>query len=359
MRVTVWFIIILSLFTLPQPSTWAKETELPKNWPWRGIVMHSCCGNVEKEDIALLAKLNVNAILLNLNVRFQAKVKRMPPETAWAQSLLWADRMLDACKEHGIVGNIRLNGMPIDPRLGLTERSPSFWDNQERLQEALNLAGKLAQHFQARGSELGAYVILSEPVVQINEKPIRPAIWPRVQQQIISEIRKYDKERYIVVTPGPGGLPSNYNEFRPLQAEKIIYGAHMYVPHAYTHQGINNRPSGYVYPGVIKFRMWNKNRLKKLLAPLKDFQIKHNLLVRIGEFSAVNGAQGAEQYLADLITLFDEYQWSWTYFSYKGTPFWDPSNDKGYQKKSTEYIGNLQTKRWEILKKAYRSKRLQ
>ncbi len=358
MKVIVTLIMILSMFILPRSMPWAEETELPPNWPWRGIVLQSCCGNINEDDLALLAKLNVNAVLLNLKVRFHAKINHLPPEEAWNQSLLWADKMLDACKEHGIVGIVRLNEIPIDPTLGITEREPGFWDSQEKLHEAVELAGKLAQHYRSRGSELGAYVILSEPVVQINGEQIRPTILPQLQQEIISEIRNYDKTRYIVVTPGPGGLPSGYEGFSPLNDGKIIYSAHMYVPHAYTHQGISDRPTGYAYPGIIKYRLWDKKKLEETLRPLREFQEKYKALVWIGEFSAVNGAKGADQYVQDLISIFDEYHWSWTYFSYKGYPLWDPSNDKAYKKRSEKYLGNLDTARWRILEKAYERNKL-
>ncbi|MCJ7602651.1 MAG: cellulase family glycosylhydrolase [Desulfobulbaceae bacterium] len=328
----------------------------PPNWPWRGIDIHSCCGGSGPEDIALLAKLNVNAVMLNLKVRFQAKNEKISPALSWSRNLAWADSMLDACKKHGITGNIRLNEIPIDPAYGLTEKSAGFWNSPERYNEAVKFAGQLAEYFNSRGDELGAYTILSEPSVINGEGKKQPTVWPRLQQEIIDAIRKHDKTRYIVVTPGPGGMPTNYSsaDFKTFVDSRIIYGAHMYLPHAFTHQGVQGRPTGYEYPGKIKFRQIDKGFLIKTLASLRDFQRQYNALVWIGEFSAVNGAVGAELYISDLIDIFDEYSWSWTYFSYKENPLWDPSNDKNIRKRSPQYpLTSLSTPRWEILKSAF------
>ncbi|MBI5308681.1 MAG: cellulase family glycosylhydrolase [Planctomycetes bacterium] len=337
-------------------NSWGAEQSQPPNWPWRGIDTHSCCGGTGPEDIALLAGLNVNAVMLNLKVRFQTKQEKISPELSWAKNLAWADSMLDACRKHGITGNIRLNEIPIDPAFGLTERSVDFWNSPARYNEAVKFAGQLAEHFKSRGSELGAYTILSEPTVSDGKKQSRPAVWPRLQQEIIDAIRKHDKTRFIVVTPGPGGMPGNYSSpsFKPFADPRIIYGAHMYGPHAYTHQGIDGRPTGVKYPGKLGLKKLDKEFLTSALQPLKNFQQQHNALVWIGEFSAVTGAVGAELYLSDLMTIFDNYGWSWTYFTYKDNPLWDPSNDENIRKISPEHpLTSLTTPRWEVLKSAF------
>lgn len=349
------FILVLSLLIF-NTTSWGAEQNLPPNWPWRGIVIHSCCGGAGPEDIAMLADLNVNAVMLNLKVRFQATGGKSSIQEVWQENIAWADKMLDACKKHGITANIRLNEIPIDPIYGLTERSAGFWNNPERYNEAVKLAGQLAEHFKSRGDELGAYTILSEPTEVNGSAKKQPTVWPRLQQKIIDSIRKHDKTRYVVVTPGPGGMPSSYSSpvFKPFSDPRIIYGAHMYVPHAYTHQGIQERASGYEYPGRIKFQQIDKDFLVKDLALLRNFQRQHNALVLIGEFSAVNGAAGAELYVSDLIDIFDGFGWGWTYFSYKANPLWDPSNDKNIRKKSPQHpLTSLSTPRWEILKTAF------
>ena len=271
-----------------------NQQDYPPNWPWRGIDIHSCCGGAGPEDIALLADMNVNAVMLNLRVRFQCKVKKISPQLSWSRNIAWADRMLDSCKKNGIIGSIRLNGIPIDPAYGLTEKSPEFWSSPEKYNEAVTLASRLAEHFKFRGPELGSYIILSEPS---EKKKVgkRPVIWPMLQQKIIKAIREHDKNRYIVVTPGPGGMPTGYltSSFLPIADQKIIYGAHMYIPHSFTHQGVHGRSEGYTYPGKIGLEKVDKNFLKRKLVPLRSFQQKHNALVWIGEFSAVNSANGA------------------------------------------------------------------
>ena len=311
-------IIVLLLYT-----SVIYGVEFPPNWPWRGVVVHSCCGDVNKHDVATLSSYGVNAIVLNIKSRFRAKKLNEKPEVAWEESLKWVDKMLDACKDHGLVGIVRLTKLPLDPKSGIKEHSPEFWDENMRWKEATKLAGVLAERYSTRGNELGAYAILTEPTLRIKNKVFKPPKWDEIQGEIITAIRHYDKNRYIVVTPAPGGLPQNYRNFKPINDLAIIYGAHMYAPHSYTHQGISGRAKDVDYPGHVNFQFWNKEKLNNQLKGLTSFQNKHNALIWIGEFGVVRYAPGADQYLLDLIDIFDSHKLAWTYFSYKANPLWD------------------------------------
>ena len=99
----------------------------------------------------------------------------------------------------------------------------------------------------------------------------------------------------------------------------------MYYPHAYTHQGVGQKdPDKFktlAYPNVG--RGWNKEYLKEKLAPVLDFQKRHGAIIYVGEFSAIAWAPNAEQYLADCISIFEEYGWSWTYHAFREWHGWD------------------------------------
>lgn len=340
----------LILFLLIGSSIAHAAQDLPPNWPWRGIAMD---GNSHEIDIVKLAKLHVNAVELVLSIRNEAQYGSMTPDEAWNTVIMWADSMLDTCKQYGVVGIVTFSDMLVDPALPRAD-SPDFWENPKRLEESLHLVGKLAKHFSARGKELGAYEILSEPLVRkppdIQETPSQ---WPGFRAQIIKEIRKYDSDRFIILSSGFGGETSSYNGFKPLGFSRVIYGAHVYNPHPYTHQGLYGIPRGMAYPNAV----YNKKYLENVLRPLVAFQEKYHKLVFIGEFSAVRWSPGGNQYLYDLIDLFDRHKFSWMYFSYNGFQGWDPSYDEKYDApgespRPQAWIG-FGSKRWGILKKAY------
>ena len=104
----------------------------------------------------------------------------------------------------------------------------------------------------------------------------------------------------------------------------IIYSVHIYSPHTYTHQGITaaGRESRVVYPGSIDGVEWNRDKLRQTVQVVRDFQLKYNVPIFIGEFSAIAWAPGAERYLEDCISIFEEYGWDWTYHAFREWTGW-------------------------------------
>ncbi len=333
------------------------DVEQPANWPWRGLTVdyHS-----EPKDLEQLVRMiPVNSVQLMLKPQNIAKKNMIPnSQLALRLSLEWADRMLDACQRLNLVAVVNLNRFPLDYNHPLRHRDFEFWQQKERVQEILDTATLLAQHFHKRGKEFVAYQIISEPTAKkIGRKRARPPQWFQVQNQIVQNIRKIDPQRWIVVAPGPGGSPT-YTDFELLRDKRIIYGAHMYEPHAFTHQGIFRHPFGARYPGKIYNEYWDKDKLIGILQSLRDFQLEHNVLVWIGEFSAARWAPGSHQYLVDLVDIFNRYEWGWAYHSYnEAYTAWNPDFKAEYPKsrrlRKFQYVGES-SKRWKTLRTLFR-----
>ena len=327
----------------------------PPGWPWRGVNIE---GNGDASDINKLASMKVNAVSLHLSPNRSALNLHLSPQEAWDRYLEWADQMLDACQQKGIVGIISLSGFPIDPNLGIDQASPEFWRDPVLQLQTVEWVGKLAEHFRQRGAELAAYDIISEPVERIPGGNMMklPEQWPALQDALIRKIRQIDPKRYIITTPGIGGEPIGYVKFTPLNYPRIIYSAHMYDPGDYTQQGIRGSARGKSYPGADS--NLTKAGLVHFLQPLIDFQARYKAYVYIGEFSAVRWAPGGDEYVRDLIDIFDSNKFSWEYFSYGGYHGWNPSFSHEYS--SSDASGEWKfhnvgekTPRWDILKKAF------
>lgn len=339
--------------------------DAPPNWPWRGMTISFEGSRIGEgtgpDDIALLKKrLKINSARITLDVRTYSKRFNISPEAAWEKNLAWADRMLDACKAANVTAILSISQFPIDPALGYIQDSPEFWNDPAQLDEALRRVRLLAEHFRNRGTELGAYEVLNEPVLREGRSVRVPPQWPAMMYDIVNSIRRSDSARWIVITPAVGGLPSGYADFAPLQAERIIYGAHDYVPLQFTHQGIRDWKPGYRYHGYIRLKYWDKKALETYLVPLRSFQQKYSAYVWIGEFSAARWAEGAEQYVEDLAAIFDSYGWGWAYFNYGGYHGWNPDYDTGYATDdrsdwTTHYIGE-KSLRWNTLKKIFETR---
>jgi aryl-phospho-beta-D-glucosidase BglC (GH1 family) len=325
----------------------------PTGWPWRGITV---AGTTTTKDIEILAAMKVNAVALPLDVRLIGQSLHLTPRQAWIDRLDWADKMVDACKKFNIVCVVALYQFPIDPGLGLTQDAPGYWNDPDLQEQTVDLVGKLATHFKERGAELGAYDILSEPLVRFADGTVQtPMQWPALQDAIIRKIRQVDPSRYIITTPGFGGEPSSFLNFIPLNYPRIIYSTHMYDPHYFTHQGIGGRSMGKSYPGTDP--NLSKAGLEHFLQPVVDFRNKYGAYVYIGEFSAARWASGGDQYVNDLIDLFDGDNFSWMYFTY-GYHAWSPSYSDQYSGSDAsgawekQFVGE-DTQRWRILKKAF------
>ncbi len=310
-------------------STLSMGADLPKNWPWKGGNLNfSAPSDSHPLRVNFWAKKGVNAIQIKLTPRRMAKRMGWSGEKAWQQSLLWADRVLDYCKKSGIVGIITFVQVPIEPELGLNQQSLEFWESPVLKEKALARIGKTVQHFAGRGDELAAYEFINEPLVKpTTGKPYTPKDWLSYQEKIVAEVRKYDKDRYVVVNAGYGGETSAYRNFKPLEDKRLVYGAHFYNPHSFTHQGLHGRDKIYTYPGMISGQLWNKEKLKAVLQPLIKFKNEHNALVWIGEFSSVTWERSSKQWICDAVELFNKNNLAWSYWSLVGHYAWSPFYD--------------------------------
>lgn len=149
-----------------------------------------------------------------------------------------------------------------------------------------------------------------------------------IQRIAAEEIRKLDPETPIYVESNGWSAPATFRYFSPIKLKNIIYQFHMYQPGVYTHQmldgnfGEKGAKKLLTYPGMIDGKFWNKEELRKSMASVREFQLKHKAKIFCGEFSAIIWAPGAEQYLRDCIDLFEEYGWEWTYHAFREWNGW-------------------------------------
>jgi hypothetical protein len=75
--------------------------------------------------------------------------------------------------------------------------------------------------------------------------------------------------------------------------------------------------------------------------------------VWVGEFSAVRWASGGEQYIRDLVNVFERNNMGWEYFSFGNWHGWNPDYDNIYtppgEDPKAHYVGE-KSLRWQTLK---------
>lgn len=311
-RYLMSILLLSTLFT----STAAAQ---PEGWPWRGLTYSTERLQSEGLDILGDVKAFGNMARIHVNLRNQKKTSGKTAKAIMVENLDLIDRALIKAKELGITTVISISFFPIDGTDECDDKfNPGYWENSKCIRGIYDTVEAVTRRYRGFGSELGAYQFMAEPSERKAGRGFkRPANWFKIMRKIISIRDKNDPNRYLLVTPGPGGSPKGYRNFKKPQGKRIIYNAHMYLPHKYSHQGVKKKfPAGVNYPGKVGGRQWNENALRKKFDHLRAFQQRHGVPVMIGEFNASNWAPGRERYLTDLINLFEEYGFGWAHFGY-------------------------------------------
>jgi hypothetical protein len=300
--------------------TLSFSNTLEKVWPLKGINVEVRDLNLNENDIKNIASMNMNLIILNLEFNlFQNNVK-LDSDKSIDKLLSETKKVIELIKKYNMKAIIAFTHLP--KNIASDTKNSQFW-NDANINKIYLLSEKIASYFANTDETLLAYKFLDEPLNIINGKSLTPKNWNKIQENIVEKIRNYDKDRYIVVTTGPGGTGRDYKDFSPLNDSNIIYGFHFFEPHSYTHQGINSREKDIIYPAVIN----NKLVLEYYMKSIIDFKEKFNKPILVGSFSAVHSAQNSDIYINDIINIFDKHNFSWAYWCYKGFNEWDINND--------------------------------
>jgi endoglucanase len=179
----------------------------------------------------------------------------------------------------------------------------------------------IAKRF-ANSRPIWGYDLANEPVEDLVEEGCDD--WQGLAERAAQAIRSVDPDRAIIVEPSSWGGPAGLNELVPLSVTNVVYSVHMYLPHAFTHQGVQQPGPVYGYPGLIQGKRWDKTQLEAALQPAIDFQKRYGVHIYIGEFSAIRWApnNSASRYLKDLIEIFEAHGWDWSYHAFREWNGW-------------------------------------
>ena len=301
-------------------------------------------GGLKIENLtAMRQDWNANAVRIMLRPGYYAQTKKLPSsQDGWQALLKELPAYLDEAKKCGVAVIIDLHDVPNDNQKNYTgdrkSKSGQFWADRTNLDTMIACWRDVATMCKDRDQTIW-YDLFNEPL-DWNDMPSFPKPWPSWAQSLIDEIRKIDPRHEIVVEPGPGGLCWGFKDFPKLKGEGIIYSAHNYQPHEYTHQGISalqntdlaqaylkmNRPWPAVY-GDSGGGKWDKARLVKELQPIIDFQKKYGARIYIGEFGVVRWAPNAADYLRDNLEIYEQYGWDWTEHAFRESAVWSPEHE--------------------------------
>lgn len=239
------------------------------------------------------------------------------------------EQALAACQKYGLLAVIDVHWPP-GGRLEGSE--PRIFHDLKYQDHWLHWWEEIARRFKDHPA-VWAYDLVNEPV-QNTPPPQGVPDFLAAQVRVAKAIRQIDPDTTILIEANQWDSPPAFRELMPVDVPNVVYQVHMYVPGQYTHQGVHNSPTGIRYPGKIGSMDWDKDALRKVLAPVREFQLAYNVHIYVGEFSAARWAPGAAKYLSDVIDIFEEYGWDWTYHAYREWDGWsvehgpDPEDHK-------------------------------
>lgn len=289
----------------------------------RGVMSPS---KFREQDFADLAKWNVNVIRWQMG-RNWGKTgldRDLADFDSWLDGKLDdAQQALDAGERHGIKVMLDLHTPPGGRE---PDGTMTMLLDKKYQDHFVKVWQKIAARFKGHPA-LWAYDLINEPV---QNKPSPPGLadWLCIQVLAAKAIREIDPVTAISIEVDHWDSPGPYKWLEPVDVPNIIYQVHMYMPGGYTHQGVGNswgekgQENLIRYPGIIDGVMVDKESLRRYLEPVREFQKSYNTHIFVGEFSAVRWAPGADQYISDLITIFEEYGWDWTYHAFREWPGW-------------------------------------
>lgn len=285
--------------------------------PLRGVM--SPQREMTEADFKTLQKWNVNLVRLQI-CRFWAKPNTdldLEDYDRWIDSQLdKIAREIELAKKYGIKVVIDLHSPPGGRYEDLNMRmffEPKYADHYVLVWQ------RIAQRFNRNPTVFG-FDLINEP---FQTRPATVSYW-EIQKRAAEAVRAIDPDTTLIVESNEMDSPTAFGYLSPLAMDNVIYQLHMYKPSEFTHQGVHKHyPVGRDYrTDEIADRHWDKEALRQVLAPVREFQQKHHARIYVGEFSAVAWAPGAAEYLRDVISIFEEYQWDWSYHAFREWEGW-------------------------------------
>ena len=294
----------------------------------RGVMLPGNLAAIKEDDFATLEQWGANLVRYQMPKNWNTKGgwERNEDFDAYMDFALGIlqTNVLPWAEAHGQKVVVDMHATP-GARNGLDENRMFF--EERYATHFAEVWRRIATRFKGDRRIYG-YDLVNEPL----QKVPGPYSYLHVQLAAARAIREVDPDATIIVAANGFGSPDGFATLSPLAMDNVIYQTHCYAPGEYTHQGVGNRKDAGTrrYPNPEKG--WDKEFIRRQLAPVRDFQLRHNAKIYVGEFSAITWAPGADQYIRDCIELFEEYGWDWCYHAFREWNGWSVEKEWAGQK---------------------------
>lgn len=320
----VWFDAVkITVFKVPlarpkppiNPPPAFKGRDLPR---LRGVMSPNVFRDDEMRVLGTEWKANVIRWQITRNWGRSGTDRDLAEYDRWMDGQLdELDKALESCRRYGIKVVVDMHSPPGGR---YPNKDLAIFNEAKYQDHFVALWEKIARRYKGNPVIWG-YDLVNEPV-QNAPSPPGVADYLGAQARAAQAIRAIDAKIPIFIEAAGWDSAEGYRELEPIDIPNVIYQVHMYDPVEFTHQGVRGQWTPTAYPGRIGNTVWDKEQLRRVLQPVREFQLAYNVHIYVGEFSAIRWAPGAVNYLRDCIDLFEEYGWDWTYHAYREWDGW-------------------------------------
>jgi endoglucanase len=296
--------------------------------------------SLREKDLAVLAQ-DWGANL----VRWQLIRYRLPPNetgfTAYDQwlenELVRLDRGLVWAGKMGVKVVVDLHSPPGGKATssGYQAAIGSLWTDPKAQAKFIEVWREIAVRYKG-DSRIWGYDLVNEP----DDSNVAEGCddWQGLAERTGRAVREIDPGCTLIIEPTSWGSSQGFVGFQPIPLSNTVYSFHMYIPSEFTHQGVFSPSEPITYPGRIAGAIWDKAALEKSMGPAIDFARRYRVHLYVGEFSVIRWAPGGEQYLDDVIGIFEAHGWDWTYHAFREWDGWsvEHGSDKDNHKPVVE-----------------------
>jgi hypothetical protein len=263
---------------------------------------------ISEDDFKRIAELKANVVRLPFNCRLIEDSPYCYSQTAFT----YLDKALEWGKKYGLKIILDLHAAPgaqnHDWHGDSTDGKARFWDKVEYRERAVSLWEAIAERYREHPA-LAGYDAVNEPVLSQEQLPLLKSFY----RSAIQRIKAIDPHHTIFIEGNNWAQQIDF--LQDILEDNVSVSIHTYMPLSYT---FNFRPF-YTFPGKIDGELWSNNRIRKYLAPYRRFSERTGARIFVGEFGIKwrGGFYGEREWLDGILSIFDEYDFDYTYWTYK------------------------------------------
>lgn len=308
-----------------------------------------------REDFQALRDAGANVVALN----FPGPYRVSAPYDTDTTALQYLDDAIGWAREAGLSVIIHFRNGP-----GKSEgtfaggEDETVWYSAEEQEKWVEMWRFVAGRYRDF-SEVVAYNLMVEPHpdLPVAQAPLTAAVWNDLAKRITNGIREVDGDTPIIVSGITYSNPVALPDLEPTGDARTLYSFHLYEPFQFTHQGLEwagtGDVSGLVYPGLIpsdlyeETRYWDKTLVEEFLATARTFQTRYAVPMYVGEFGCNRHVASCSNYFTDLLSIFEENGWSYTFFNWRDHAEFDYElGVAGNERSSNTAYMNLFREQW-------------